>query len=197
MSGDIPVEGVHHITLVQDANGLKAELACYKFAPEPAKDRCGGYVMQERRDQRGAIGVTNVDGVGILFVAGFGPITSDPPSSRALYRDTLGLPLQNRPEDPDYWHAEKLDGVRHFAVWPLRSAAQSCFGTETWPPDVPIPQAWIEFDVEDVQRASAMMKQRGCTLLVDSRTEPWGQVVTRLLSPEGLLIGITFTPWLR
>ena len=26
---------------------------------------------------------------------------------------------------------------------------------------------------------------------------PWGQTVTRLLSPEGLLTGVTFTPWLR
>jgi hypothetical protein len=32
---------------------------------------------------------------------------------------------------------------------------------------------------------------------VDNRTEPWGQTVSRLLSPEGLLIGITFTPWMR
>ncbi|PLP37801.1 glyoxalase, partial [Klebsiella variicola] len=26
---------------------------------------------------------------------------------------------------------------------------------------------------------------------------PWGQTVTRLLSPEGLLAGLTVTPWLR
>ena len=31
----------------------------------------------------------------------------------------------------------------------------------------------------------------------DNRKEPWGQTVTRLLSPEGILIGITLTPWLR
>jgi hypothetical protein len=41
------------------------------------------------------------------------------------------------------------------------------------------------------------LKQRGYKLLVESRTEPWGQIVTRMLSPEGILIGITYTPWMR
>ena len=71
------------------------------------------------------------------------------------------------------------------------------FGADSWPPDVPTPQGWIEFDVEDVAAASAVLKRRGYTLLVDSREEPWGQTVTRLLSPEGLLVGLTYTPWLR
>jgi uncharacterized glyoxalase superfamily protein PhnB len=62
---------------------------------------------------------------------------------------------------------------------------------------VPAPHAWIEFDVEDVAAASAVLKQRGYTLLVEAREEPWGQTVTRLLSPEGLLVGITRTPWMR
>ena len=55
----------------------------------------------------------------------------------------------------------------------------------------------FEFDVEDVAAASAVLKQRGYTLLVEAREEPWGQTVTRLLSPEGLLVGITRTPWMR
>jgi hypothetical protein len=33
--------------------------------------------------------------------------------------------------------------------------------------------------------------------LVSARKEPWGQIVTRLLSPEGILVGVTFTPLLR
>ena len=37
----------------------------------------------------------------------------------------------------------------------------------------------------------------GYKLLVRNQTEPWGQVVSRLISPEGLLVGITMTPWLR
>lgn len=37
----------------------------------------------------------------------------------------------------------------------------------------------------------------GYPLLVDNRLEPWGQRVTRFLSPEGMLVGVTHTPWLR
>jgi len=42
-----------------------------------------------------------------------------------------------------------------------------------------------------------VLKKRGYKLLVEARKEPWGQIVSRLLSPEDILIGITFTPWLR
>ena len=138
-----------------------------------------------------------IEGLKVLFVAGFGPIVREPAVSKQLYVDTLGLPLEQMPDNPSYYHGEKLEGVRHFALWPLAQAAQSCFGTDSWPKDVPTPQAWIEFDVEDVRQASEALKQRGYRLLVDSRTEPWGQTVTRLLSPEGLLVGLTFTPWMR
>jgi catechol 2,3-dioxygenase-like lactoylglutathione lyase family enzyme len=140
--------------------------------------------------------VTDLGGVKVLFVAGFGPIVKDPKASQALFVGALGLPLKSMADFPDYVHVE-LDGVRHFALWPLEGAAQSCFGSDTWPSDVPTPQGWIEFDVEDVRAASAALKERGYTLLVDTREEPWGQTVTRLLSPEGLLVGLTYTPWMR
>lgn len=38
---------------------------------------------------------------------------------------------------------------------------------------------------------------RGYQLLVAARKEPWGQVVTRFQGPEGLLVGVTHTPWMR
>ncbi len=59
------------------------------------------------------------------------------------------------------------------------------------------PQAWLEFDVDDVAEATREMEERGYKLLVANRTEPWGQVVSRLISPEGLLVGLTMTPWMR
>jgi catechol 2,3-dioxygenase-like lactoylglutathione lyase family enzyme len=137
------------------------------------------------------------EGLNIKFVAGFGPIVKSPPDSRRFYADLLGLPLKPMDNDPNYFLAESIDGVRHFALWPLAAAAQSCFGVSLWPVSTSEPNAWLEFDVDDVGAASEMLKARGCQLLVDNREEPWGQTVTRLLSPEGILIGITFTPWLR
>jgi catechol 2,3-dioxygenase-like lactoylglutathione lyase family enzyme len=133
----------------------------------------------------------------VLFVAGFGPIVRDPVESKRYYVDTLGLPLKPMEQDATYYHGETLDGVRHFALWPLKAAAESCFGKDHWPKDVPEPHAWLEFDVEDVASASAVLKKRGYELLVESRKEPWGQTVTRMISPEGILIGITYTPWMR
>jgi hypothetical protein len=131
----------------------------------------------------------------ILFVAGFGAIASDVAASRGLYKEALGLPFE---EDEDgYLHSEAVEGVKHLAVWPLSQAAQSCFGKQDWPADIPVPQAWIEFDAEDVEGATRELQERGYRVLVAARKEPWGQVVTRLLSPEGMLVGVTFTPWMR
>jgi len=141
--------------------------------------------------------VPDAIGLKVLFVAGFGPVVADAQASRAFYADTLQLPLEAMPTDPDYLHSEKLDGVRHFALWPLANAAESCFGSSIWPDHVPVPHSWLEFDVEDVAAATQVLRARGYTLLVDCRQEPWGQTVTRMMSPEGILIGITFTPWLR
>ena len=138
-----------------------------------------------------------LDALTVSFIAGFGPVVRDPAASAAFYRDTLRLPLSPVQGDTNYLHSESLDGVRHFALWPLAQAAESCFGSAEWPATVPAPNSWLEFDVEDVASASAVLVARGCTLLVNNRKEPWGQTVTRLLSPEGILIGITYTPWLR
>jgi len=82
-------------------------------------------------------------------------------------------------------------------VWPLSQAAESCFGTSSWPADVCAPQAWLEFDVENIDVGTRELEERGYRLLVSKRTEPWGQVVTRLISPEGLLVGLTVTPSMR
>ncbi|HAT4983870.1 TPA: hypothetical protein I9786_002255 [Serratia marcescens] len=86
-------------------------------------------------------------GLGVLFVAGFGPVTRE--------------------------------------------------SDDRWPADLAVPQAWIEFDVADMAAATQGLVDRGYRLLVANREEPWGQSVTRLLSPEGLLVGVTYTPWLR
>jgi len=133
--------------------------------------------------------------VKILFVAGFGPIASDVEKSRALYEEALGIEF--KVEDVDYRHTEELEGAKGFAIWPLYQAAESCFGSRDWPDDVARPQAWLEFDVDDVEAATEELERRGYKLLVRNRTEPWGQVVTRLISPEGLLVGVTMTPWMR
>jgi catechol 2,3-dioxygenase-like lactoylglutathione lyase family enzyme len=132
----------------------------------------------------------------IEFVASVAVITQAPDESRKLYVDALGLPL----EGDGYVHSEKIDGTKHFGVWPLADAAQACFGTPDWPAERPVPQSSIEFEVasaETVAEAATELEERGFTLLHGSRLEPWGQTVARLQSSEGLVIGISFAPQLH
>jgi catechol 2,3-dioxygenase-like lactoylglutathione lyase family enzyme len=131
----------------------------------------------------------------VLFIAGFAPIVRDVAASHSFYLRTLGLPLTE--VSGDYVHTSALAGAKHFGLWPLAEAARSCFGEPHWPDAVPVPQATIEFEVDDVAAAAQELKDRGHRLIHDTRTEPWGQVVARLLSPEGLLVGVCHTPWLH
>ena len=133
----------------------------------------------------------------IQFIAGFAVIAPDPARSRGLYIDALGLPLEAA-EGSDYFHSEAVGGSRHFGVWPLAEAAQACFGSPKWPDDVTVPQASVEFEVADaaaVASAAAELREAGFELVHDAREEPWGQTVARLLSAEGLIIGISYAPW--
>jgi catechol 2,3-dioxygenase-like lactoylglutathione lyase family enzyme len=135
----------------------------------------------------------------IQFVAGVAIVAADPPRSRALIVDALGLPRQAADGD-DYFHSERIDGTKHFGVWPLAQAAQACFGKVEWPAEVTVPQASIEFEVESaaaVAEAADELGRKGFQLLHGAREEPWGQTVARLLSVEGLIIGISYAPSLH
>src|SRR6185437_14386619 len=108
--------------------------------------------MRRRSDMAGI-------GTEVLFIAGFGPIDRDIAESRALYGVSLGIPFK---EDANgYLYTSALQGAKHFALWPLSQAAQSCFGTDSWPGSIPFPQAWLEFEVENVAKATAELESRG------------------------------------
>jgi catechol 2,3-dioxygenase-like lactoylglutathione lyase family enzyme len=133
--------------------------------------------------------------VNIEFLSTVAVVAPDPPRSRQLYVDALGLPLEGEPGD--YQHSEQLRGCKSFGIWPLSQAAEACFGTPKWPPGRPVPQASVEFDVEDaaaVIQAVEELEQAGYELLHAARTEPWGQTVARLQSPEGAIVGISYIP---
>ena len=108
----------------------------------------------------------------ILFIAGFGPIVREEVESRKLYREALGIPFKE--ETDGYLHTGALRGAKSFALWPLSQAAQSCFGKDSWPDDIPAPQAWLEFDVDSVDKATAELESRGHRMLVKNKKEPMG-----------------------
>jgi catechol 2,3-dioxygenase-like lactoylglutathione lyase family enzyme len=134
--------------------------------------------------------------VKIEFLSTIAVIAPDPPASRELYVDALGLPLEAG-TGSEYFHSGQIDGCKHFGVWPLSQAAEACFGTAEWPKERPVPQVSIEFDVADaaaVDAAAQELREAGYELLHLPREEPWGQTVARLQSPEGAIVGIAFTP---
>jgi catechol 2,3-dioxygenase-like lactoylglutathione lyase family enzyme len=131
----------------------------------------------------------------ILFIAGFGPIVHDQDASRKLYLKALDIPFKE--ESGGYLHTNAVQGAKEFALWPLSQAAESCFGNSAWPDSLPAPRAWLEFDVDSVEKATAELESQGYRMLVKNKKEPWGQTVSRFLDPDGLLVGLTFTPGLR
>ena len=131
----------------------------------------------------------------VRFVSTVAVIAPDPPQSRRLYVDALGLPLRGDPDD--YQHSEEIGGCKSFGIWPLTQAASACFGTPDWPTDRPVPQASIEFDVADPSAVDAAVEElelAGYELLHSARTEVWGQTIARLQSPEGAIVGISHIP---
>jgi hypothetical protein len=157
-----------------------------------APQRC--VIWNRRRILRGEA-MQSIGKIKVLFILGFGPIVRDTAESRKLYSESLGIRLKE--ESGEYLHTEALKGAKSFALWPLSQAAESCFGKDAWPDNIPVPQAWLEFDVDNVENATANLESRGYRMLVKNKKEPWGQTVSRFISPEGLLIGVTFTPLMR
>ena len=128
----------------------------------------------------------------VQFVTSIAPIVRDAEASRSFYSDALGLGFEG--QDGDYVFTHELEGAKHFGLWPLSEAANACFGTTEWPAEIPVPQASIEFEVADVAAAAAELTAKGYRLIHGARTEPWGQSTARLLSPEGLLVAVCYTP---
>jgi len=73
----------------------------------------------------------------------------------------------------------------HFASGSSRHSTAHCPGRASSP----------------VQRAVAAaggeLERAGFELLHPARTEPWGQTVTRLLTGDGLIVGISYAPSLH
>jgi catechol 2,3-dioxygenase-like lactoylglutathione lyase family enzyme len=134
----------------------------------------------------------------ILFITSMAAVVADPPASRKLFIEALGLPLEG--EGDGYYSSGDVPGSKHFGLWPLSQAAEACFGTAQWPADRVVPQASIEFEVanaEAVTAAGAELERAGFELVHRARTEPWGQTVARLLTADGLIVGISYAPALH
>jgi catechol 2,3-dioxygenase-like lactoylglutathione lyase family enzyme len=133
------------------------------------------------------------------FIGAVGVITRTLAEGRAFYVDALGLPLK-QVEGSHFLHARQLDGSRYFGVWPLSEAAKACFGRARWPAGHPAPQSFIEFEMASpasVAAAAAELESKGVVLLHGPRTDPWGQTIARLQTKDGLVVGVSYVPWMH
>jgi catechol 2,3-dioxygenase-like lactoylglutathione lyase family enzyme len=134
-----------------------------------------------------------------LFIGAVGVITSSLAEGRRFYVDSIGLPLVQA-EGTRFLHSEKLEGSKYFGVWPLSEAAKACFGDASWPAGRPVPQMFVEFEVDSpksVGVAASELEAKGYALLHGARTDPWGQTVARLQTRDGLVVGISYVPWMH
>ena len=126
----------------------------------------------------------------VLLVASVAVVVADPPRSRQLFIDALGLPLEGQGEE-DYYSTESIPGAKHFGVWPLSQAAEACFGSPSWAAELTVPQASVEFEVEDADAVAAgceELTRAGFELLHPARQEPWGQTVAYVRDNNGFLV---------
>jgi len=63
----------------------------------------------------------------VQFVTSVAPIVRDADESRSFYEDALGLSFEG--QGGDYKFTHKLEGTKHFGLWPLSEATNACFGT--------------------------------------------------------------------
>lgn len=131
----------------------------------------------------------------IEFIAGFGPIGADAGATHTFWSKTVGIPFDEMA--PDYYHAHDLPGAKVFGLWPLSQAAEATFGTSEWPAERAVPQAWVELEVSSPEAVGAAVEElraAGQEILVEAHEEPWGQTTARVMSPEHLLVGISYMP---
>ena len=140
-----------------------------------------------------------LSGVDVLFITSVAVVTADPRRSRKLYVDALGLPLQGEGDD-GYYSSGSIGGSKHFGVWPLMQAAGACFGTSEWPADRVASPGFDRVrggERRGRRRSRRGIGARGLRAPALRSTEPWGQTVARMLTEDGLIVGISFAPSLH
>ncbi len=125
--------------------------------------------------------------------AGVAEIVEDVEAAIQFYRDTLGLEVESLSEG---YATATVPGVLHFGIWSRAEAAQATYGSRDAAERVPLGFT-IAFEVDEVAEAAQHLDNAAVEVVQPTKTEPWGQVTSRFISPSGALCEIAETPWAR
>ena len=129
----------------------------------------------------------------IRHFAGVAEIVEDFEAAVQFYRDTLGLEVESLSEG---YATATVPGVLHFGIWSRAEAAEATYGSPDAADRVPLGFT-IAFEVDNVTEASQHLNNSAVNVVQPTKTEPWGQVTSRFITPSGALCEIAETPWGR
>ena len=129
----------------------------------------------------------------IRHFAGVAEIVEDFEAAVQFYRDTLGLEVESLGEG---YATATVPGVLHFGIWSRAEAAEATYGSPDAADRVPLGFT-IAFEVDNVTEAAQHLDNAAVKVVQPTKTEPWGQVTSRFITPSGALCEIAETPWAR
>ncbi len=129
----------------------------------------------------------------IRHFAGVAEIVEDFEAAIKFYRDTLGLEVESLSEG---YATATVPGVLHFGIWSRAEAAEATYGSPDAAERVPLGFT-IAFEVDEVTEAAQHLNNEAVEVVQPTKTEPWGQVTSRFITPSGALCEIAETPWAR
>ena len=129
----------------------------------------------------------------IRHFAGVAEIVEDFEAAVQFYRDTLGLEVESLSEG---YATATIPGVLHFGIWSRAEAAEATYGSPDAADRVPLGFT-IAFEVDNVTEAAQHLDNAAVNVVQPTKTEPWGQVTSRFITPSGALCEIAETPWAR
>ena len=129
----------------------------------------------------------------IRHFAGVAEIVEDFEAAVQFYRDTLGFEVESLSEG---YATATVPGVLHFGIWSRAEAAEATYGSPDAADRVPLGFT-IAFEVDEVTEAAQHLDNAAVKIVQPAKTEPWGQVTSRFITPSGALCEIAETPWAR
>ena len=125
--------------------------------------------------------------------ASLAEIVEDFEAAVRFYEDVLKLEVERLSEG---YALVRIPGALHFGIWSRAEAAQATYGSPDAANRVPLGFS-IGFEVDKVGSATEALISAGVEIVQPEKTEPWGQVTSRFITPSGALCEIAETPWAR